>query len=180
MSTQLEEGSDNGIRIVARLGTRRDSRRVEAARLFSRPTWYSLLSKALLGAAIACSLMSCERGAVPQVLAGFESGEPDVPEVSEIEPSVPEKPREILAKPPSPDVGELDTSCSVAEECSVRSVAGCCGRFPRCVNRESPLPAEDCEEGEASTCGVADITHCGCVAGTCRSFQGELLLNLEI
>ena len=54
--------------------------------------------------------------------------------------------------------GKVDTRCTTSADCAVKDVGNCCGYFPACVNRDSPVFPEQvraaCEaEGRASICG---------------------------
>ena len=69
------------------------------------------------------------------------------------------------------------TTCATSADCAVKDVGNCCGYFPACVNRDSPVFPEQvraaCEaEGRASICGFREITSCECVAGQCQAAGG--------
>ena len=73
--------------------------------------------------------------------------------------------------------GKVDTSCATSADCAVKDVGNCCGYFPACVNRDSPVFPEQvraaCEaEGRASICGFREISSCECVAGQCQAAGG--------
>lgn len=68
---------------------------------------------------------------------------------------------------------QVDYSCQFAEDCSIENVGNCCGYYPRCVNKDSPLPGPVCSDGQSSVCGWSEISHCECVDNTCRSMQGD-------
>ena len=75
--------------------------------------------------------------------------------------------------------GTPDLSCKVAGDCAVKNVGNCCGHFPACVNKDSPVDPEavraECERtGTASVCGWQDIRACDCVQGQCRAVSGPL------
>jgi hypothetical protein len=70
--------------------------------------------------------------------------------------------------------GEVDYTCKVEADCAVKDVGNCCGRYPACVNRESPtfpdrVKAECAKKGEMGICGFPEITGCACVEGRCAS-----------
>lgn len=71
-------------------------------------------------------------------------------------------------------VPEVDRSCSVDSDCSIKNVGNCCGYFPACVNKDSPtfpeLVAKQCaEQGVAGICGFPEIRACACVEGRCEA-----------
>lgn len=81
---------------------------------------------------------------------------------------------------PSPPPGatgpvvNVDTSCRVDADCTVKDVGNCCGYYPACVNVSSPTdPAgvqASCQaRGMMSVCGFRQISGCRCVAGTCSA-----------
>jgi hypothetical protein len=72
-----------------------------------------------------------------------------------------------------------DLSCRVASDCDVKNVGNCCGYFPACVNKDSPVDpeavrAECARTGNSSVCGWKDIQACDCVAGQCSAVTGPL------
>lgn len=72
-----------------------------------------------------------------------------------------------------------DLSCRVAGDCAVRNVGNCCGYFPACVNKDSPVDpdavrAECARTGTASICGFEDIQACECADGSCRRVRPTL------
>ena len=76
--------------------------------------------------------------------------------------------------PPNAAAGEVDYTCKVDADCAVKGVGNCCGRYPACVNRESPtfpdrVKAECAKKGEMGICGFRDISGCSCVEGRCAS-----------
>ncbi len=94
----------------------------------------------------------------------------------EAEPAVP--PAVDIARPfASP--GALQTHCTVASDCAVKNVGNCCGYFPACVNKDSPVDPDavraECERnGTSSVCGWKDIQACECTQGQCRAVDGPL------
>ncbi len=75
--------------------------------------------------------------------------------------------------PPSPP-SQPDLSCSVAGDCAVKNVGNCCGYFPACVNKDSPVDADavraECARtGTSSVCGFREIQACECASGQCRA-----------
>lgn len=99
----------------------------------------------------------------------------------------PESPAAVVVAEPAPpaapkqgdtvsrgEPGKVDTRCATRADCVVKDVGNCCGYFPACVNRNSPVFPEQvraaCEaEGRASICGFREITGCECVAGECQA-----------
>ena len=74
-----------------------------------------------------------------------------------------------------PDV--VDYSCRVDADCAIKDVGNCCGRYPACVNRDSPTFPErvkaECErKGMAGVCGFPVIEGCACVEGRCGATKG--------
>ncbi|TWT21267.1 hypothetical protein FQY83_07880 [Luteimonas marina] len=72
-----------------------------------------------------------------------------------------------------------DFSCKVAGDCAVKNVGNCCGYFPACVNKDSPVDpdavrAECARTGMSSVCGWRDIQACDCVQGRCQPAAGPL------
>ncbi len=77
---------------------------------------------------------------------------------------------------PAPPTGEVDTRCRVDADCAIKDVGNCCGRFPACVNRESPVFPErvkaECErKGLSGVCGFPVIEACACVQGHCAASE---------
>lgn len=75
--------------------------------------------------------------------------------------------------------GTPDLSCRVAGDCAVKNVGNCCGYFPACVNKDSPVDPDavraECERtGTSSVCGFRDIQACDCVRGQCQDVTGPL------
>lgn len=70
--------------------------------------------------------------------------------------------------------GDVDFSCSVDADCTVKNIGNCCGYYPACVNVDSPTFPEQvqarCEkEGMSSICGFPAIDACVCKAGRCEA-----------
>ena len=83
-------------------------------------------------------------------------------------------PAEPAPSPPkaSPLMPEL--ACTVDADCAVKNVGNCCGYFPACVNKDSPVDpdavrAECARTGTSSVCGFRDIQACECASGQCRA-----------
>lgn len=75
--------------------------------------------------------------------------------------------------------GAPDLSCRIASDCEVKNVGNCCGYFPACVNKDSPVDpdavrAECARTGTSSICGWRDIQACECEQGQCRGVTGPL------
>lgn len=75
--------------------------------------------------------------------------------------------------------GVVDRSCKVDTDCAIKDVGNCCGRFPQCVNRESPtfpeqVKARCASEGRMSVCGFPSISGCTCVQGQCTGIEGTM------
>ncbi|HJT98528.1 MAG TPA: hypothetical protein VJ696_09455, partial [Rhodanobacteraceae bacterium] len=56
---------------------------------------------------------------------------------------------------------EVDYTCRTDADCAVKDVGNCCGRYPACVNRESPtfpdrVKAECAKKGEMGICGFRE------------------------
>lgn len=71
-------------------------------------------------------------------------------------------------------VPEVDRSCRVDADCAVKDVGNCCGYYPACVNRTSPVFPErvrqQCEKtGSAGICGFPEIAACVCDSGQCAA-----------
>jgi hypothetical protein len=76
--------------------------------------------------------------------------------------------------PPKAAADEVDYSCRTDADCAIKDVGNCCGRYPACVNRESPtfpdrVKAECAKKGEMGICGFPEIKGCSCVEGRCAS-----------
>ncbi|MFT3761865.1 MAG: hypothetical protein QM761_04460 [Pseudoxanthomonas sp.] len=69
---------------------------------------------------------------------------------------------------------ELDLSCKVDADCTVKDVGNCCGHYPRCVNKDSPtdpagVQAQCRASGRMGVCGFREISACQCVEGRCAA-----------
>lgn len=70
----------------------------------------------------------------------------------------------------------IDYTCRVDADCAIKDVGNCCGRYPACVNRDSPtfperVRAECAKQHRAGTCGFPDVTGCSCVEGRCTNID---------
>jgi hypothetical protein len=70
--------------------------------------------------------------------------------------------------------GEVDYRCRVDADCAVKDVGNCCGRYPACVNKDSPtfpeqVAAECARTGTAGICGYPEISGCRCVEQRCAA-----------
>jgi hypothetical protein len=78
-----------------------------------------------------------------------------------------------------PIKAEVDYSCHTDADCAIKDVGNCCGRYPACVNKDSPTFPERVREAcaknhEAGVCGFPDIRGCTCVEGRCSNrLEGE-------
>ena len=73
--------------------------------------------------------------------------------------------------------GGVDYSCNTPADCEVKNVGNCCGRFPQCVNKDSPtfpeqVKAECAAKGMSSVCGFQEIASCDCIEGRCTGVAG--------
>lgn len=73
-----------------------------------------------------------------------------------------------------PIKAEVDYSCHVDADCAIKDVGNCCGRYPACVNKDSPTfperVREECaQKHEAGVCGFPDVRGCACVEGRCSN-----------
>ena len=71
---------------------------------------------------------------------------------------------------------EVDRSCRSDADCAVKNVGNCCGYYPACVNRGSPVfpervKAECLAKNMSGICGFPDIKGCACVAGSCTDVR---------
>ncbi len=76
------------------------------------------------------------------------------------------------ARTPAAAAGEIDRSCRSDADCAVKDVGNCCGYYPACVNRDSPVfpervKAECIAKNQSGICGFPEIKGCACVDGTC-------------
>ena len=77
------------------------------------------------------------------------------------------------ALPPAPR-GQVDYRCRVDADCVVKDIGNCCGRYPACVNRDSPVFPErvrdECARKHLSgVCGFPVIEACRCLQGRCEA-----------
>ena len=79
-----------------------------------------------------------------------------------------------FALPPQrvPEPVRVDRSCGQDSDCVVKDIGSCCGRFPACVNRDSPadpaaVQARCARDGMAATCGFQEIAGCACRQHEC-------------
>jgi hypothetical protein len=77
-------------------------------------------------------------------------------------------------------VPEVDRSCTVASDCTVKNIGNCCGYYPGCVNKGSPtfpeLVAQQCAEQDmAGICGFPEIRACACIEGRCEPSDAETM-----
>lgn len=68
--------------------------------------------------------------------------------------------------------GAVDYSCREDSDCAVKDIGNCCGRYPACVNRDSPVFPEqvkaECQrKGMLGVCGFPVIAGCQCQQGRC-------------
>lgn len=66
----------------------------------------------------------------------------------------------------------INRSCQIDADCTVKDVHNCCGYFPACVNRDAQtdpgLVRRLCEQEQmAGICGFPEITACRCVNSVC-------------
>ncbi len=104
------------------------------------------------------------------MLAGCSSSPP----VASIAPAV--EPVTTAAAAASP--AEVDYNCRVDADCAVKDVGNCCGRYPACVNRDSPtfpdrVAAECARTGMSGICGYPEISSCRCVEQRCAAVTGS-------
>ncbi|TYT23126.1 hypothetical protein FZO89_17970 [Luteimonas viscosa] len=95
-------------------------------------------------------------------------------------PGDPAPPVTSPALPATP--GVPDASCRIAGDCAVKNVGNCCGYFPACVNKDSPIDPDavraQCERsGMSSVCGWKDIQACDCVQGRCQAVDGPIRVD---
>ena len=74
--------------------------------------------------------------------------------------------------PEMPSPGIVIRECTTDADCAVKNVGNCCGYYPACVNRDSPVfpervKAECLRNNMAGICGFPEIKGCTCVAGSC-------------
>lgn len=76
--------------------------------------------------------------------------------------------------------GEVDSSCRVDADCTVKNVGNCCGYYPACVNANSPTFPEQVKaacaaSGTSGICGFPAISGCQCVQGRCEAQRDHFL-----
>lgn len=74
-------------------------------------------------------------------------------------------------------MSQIDYSCNVDQDCTVKDVHNCCGYYPSCVNVEANVDPDTvqkaCEdEGLASICGSIAIERCVCENNECKAISG--------
>ncbi len=79
-----------------------------------------------------------------------------------------------LLGPPIQKADTVDHSCKSDSDCAIKNVGNCCGAFPMCVNRDSPVfpdrvRAECAKNHMAGTCGFPVIESCVCAEGRCAN-----------
>jgi len=72
----------------------------------------------------------------------------------------------------------VDYACRSDADCAIKDVGNCCGRYPACVNRDSPtfperVRAECAKRQEMGICGFPEVTGCRCVDGRCSNVVGS-------
>jgi hypothetical protein len=77
-----------------------------------------------------------------------------------------------LLGPPVTARNVVDYSCHTDADCAVKNVGSCCGAYPACVNRESPVFPERVKEQcgkshQMGTCNIPVVDACTCVEGRC-------------
>lgn len=131
----------------------------------------AFLFVALTACAAENDTRAAEKGAAPPA-------SPAVP-TPIAEPAPPAGP--VVPSTPAPKTvdleGRVDIRCATSADCEVKNVGNCCGYFPACVNKDSPVFPDQvrmaCErEGRASICGFREISSCQCVTGQCQAADG--------
>lgn len=79
---------------------------------------------------------------------------------------------------------EVERSCKVDADCTVKNVGNCCGYYPACVNVDSPtdpagVQAACAASGMAGVCGFPEISACQCVSGQCQAQSEALAVPLQ-
>ena len=82
-----------------------------------------------------------------------------------------------LLGPPVKVTDIVDYSCHADTDCAVKDIGNCCGKYPACVNRDSPtfpdrVRAECAKNHTVGTCGFPVIEACACVEGRCSDRAG--------
>ncbi|WP_083487420.1 hypothetical protein [Pseudoxanthomonas dokdonensis] len=86
------------------------------------------------------------------------------------------------AEPPASTPAVADTisagaECKVDADCEIKNVGNCCGYYPACVGKDTPVDPEavkaQCQaKGMMGVCGFPAIESCQCNAGKCASSDG--------
>ena len=68
----------------------------------------------------------------------------------------------------------VDYSCATDADCAIKDIGNCCGSYPACVNRASPVfpdkVREECAKNHAAgVCGHPDIKACSCIDARCSN-----------
>ncbi len=109
--------------------------------------------------------------------AAQPGGSVQAPPMSDPQPATPMPAQPDPAARPGrtsvPGVPDLDRSCRVDSDCTVKDVGSCCGYSPSCVNKAArPDPkavqAACADAGMAGICGFREIEACACVSNTCE------------
>ncbi len=90
------------------------------------------------------------------------------------EPPPPAAARKAEAGAAKGSSGEVDYSCRVDADCTVKNVGNCCGYYPACVNASSPTFPEQVKaacaaSGTSGICGFPAISGCQCVQWRCEA-----------
>ena len=75
----------------------------------------------------------------------------------------------------------LNQRCETAQDCEVKNVGNCCGKLPRCVNRDAKpdlaaVEALCAAQDTMSVCGFQPIAFCLCVSGRCEAPESASVL----
>ena len=102
----------------------------------------------------------------------------NAPAHSKDPPAAPAHSSDSPAAPAADSTGDVDYTCRTDADCAIKDVGNCCGRYPACVNRESPtfpdrVKAQCAKKGEMGICGFPEIKGCACVEGRCASRADE-------
>lgn len=111
--------------------------------------------------------------APPPVVVDTTVGAPSTVKPDPAKPVV--VPADTTAKLPPSEV--VDHRCKIDADCAIKDVGSCCGRYPQCVNRDSPtfpeqVKAQCADDGRMSVCGFPSISGCQCVQGQCAGVSG--------
>lgn len=77
---------------------------------------------------------------------------------------------------------KLDRSCASDADCAVKNIGNCCGRYPACVNKDSPVDpaavqAQCARQGMMSACGFREISACSCRQGQCQPQDAAIAIE---